>query len=149
MKNNEQLGYNVLYGEPGVGYGSDRSQENAGVPGHDGLTMHAEIGIKESKSTPPNRMYRVYAYTYHHEQDASREHVVEQLCGTGSSIEFAIEQFRNNAQLVGWPTAPVQRLIIELQESLAEAGYDSSDGKAARMVYLARNIEQTLDLRRG
>ena len=110
MKSNKQLEFTPMYGHEGYAYGDDRSCETADAGGT--LTLTATIGKKGTT-------YRVYAYLWHSEQDASREGYRGQCCGRGQVPDEAMDTFRRNAIAIGWESRPIDEVLVEMREVLA------------------------------
>jgi len=111
MKNNKDLGFAPVFGT-GDGYGSNRSYANE--KGGGSLSMHTTIGEKAGK-------YRVYAYLWHNEQDASREGKRAELAVRGESIGAVISAFRARAIAAGWLRTGVEATVNDLTEMCAES----------------------------
>lgn len=111
MKSNKQLGFAPLYGDQRYGYGSERSYENS--DGGGSLSMHATIGRKGGT-------YRVYGYLWHNEQDASREGKHAECCARGATPEEALERWCREAMRLGWLSAGIAEIRMEIADRLAE-----------------------------
>lgn len=73
--------------------------------------------------------YRAYAYIWQHDQDASREGVIDSLCARADSAEEAMEEIVRRA-VSHWSSARVaatKQAVLEVQESLDEDGERDDD----------------------
>ena len=106
MKSNKKLGFANVH----------EISEGTGDCGGS-LTAQVQVGRK-------NDVYRAYVYLYHHEQDASREGVKDELCARGASVAEAITELRRrvNDQWSTEDARGVRRAIMEVQESIDEDG---------------------------
>ena len=112
MKSNRELGYEPLYGEARKQLGAEKSWEND-YTYVSTLSLHVTIGRRGAE-------YRVYGYTYHNEQDASREGIRGECCGRAKTPEEAMSQFRKNAASLGWHMQGVDKVLLDMRESLVD-----------------------------
>lgn len=112
MKSNEAIGFESLYGTEGCYSGGNKGSVVV-VEYYRPYTLTVTMGKKASK-------YRVFAYLYEWNQDASREGIRDRTCGRGDTPQEAIDQWRDNAIRTGWTERFVDRAAIELREDLLE-----------------------------
>jgi hypothetical protein len=109
MKTNSSLGFAPLYDDNYPGGDGEYTWIDAG----DSLTLDAFIGKREGT-------YRVYAYLWHSDHDASREGKRGECCGRGDTPDQAMAAFRHNALAIGWDARPVDEALLEMAEEIAE-----------------------------
>ena len=71
------------------------------------LTVNATIGVRATS-------YRVYAYLFHHEQDASREGKRDEAAARGSTYEDALSRWRLAALRRGWSAPGVEAVYSDM-----------------------------------
>lgn len=115
MKSNATLGFTPIFGDGDAshGYGDGRTWANA--DGGGSLTIHATIGLR-------GQQYRAYAYTYHNEQDASREGIVQTCAARGESPQAAMDSLLRKATELEWSRTGLAKIAAEISDELAEGG---------------------------
>ena len=106
VSSNREYGYEPLWGEEGA---SECTADGGGS-----LTANLTVGKKGSK-------YRAYGYTFHHEQDASREGVCDMVAARGDTAEEALRKWRVAAIRRGWQSQGVEAVYSDAIDAAAEA----------------------------
>jgi len=109
MKDNRELGYVP----PEMIEWSAVCNRLSCLNGGGTLTMHADIGQK-------GKVYRVYGYLWHNDQDASREGIRGECCARGSTADEAIHCWAANASDLGWFPQGIAQIKMEMLDALAE-----------------------------
>ena len=108
MKSNRDLGFVPLFGEEG----QNSSEVNA--DGGGSLSIDVTVGQR-------GKVYRAYAYQWHHEQDASREGIRDEVSCRADDPMEAARRWRVAALRRGWHAPGVEAAYSDLIDEIAEA----------------------------